>query len=412
MARVGRYRNPALNVSWRPDELPSGTVVETVTLPTPDRAATTGVLFRPRRSPRATVAISHPRVDCTDHYLIPPLLRAGYAVWAQRTRTVNNDLTTTHEHLVVDLAVGHAWLAERGLDALYVLGNSGGASLYCLYAQQAARDPGERLSDTPSGMPVDLTLDMPVPAGVILLAPHAGQGDLLLHCIDPSVVDEHDPVAVDPALDLFEPANGFAEPPHSSSYDAAFVTRYRAAQRDRVARIDRRARELVEQRGARRKAARETGDPRDRRAALAPAFMTVYRTDADPRTVDLSLDPSDRDYGSIFGRRPDVTNFGPVGFGRLTTPDAWLSTWSGLSTRAAIRLTGPEIQLPVLLISYTADNSVFPSDVRAIGEAMASADVTRVDVEADHFGYAPGTEERRGGAEAADAIAAWLDTRQ
>lgn len=412
MARVGRYGNPALNVSWHPDELPSGTLVETVTLPTPDRSATTGVLFRPGRSGRAAIAISHPRVDCTDHYLIPPLLRAGYAVWAQRTRNVNNDLTTTHEHLLVDLAVAHAWLAERGLNELYLLGNSGGASLCCLYTQQAARSPDERLTDTPSGLPVDLPLEMPAPAGLIVLAPHAGQGDLLLHCIDPSVVDEQDPIAVDPALDLFDPANGFAEPPQSSSYDDAFLARYRAAQRERVARIDRRARELVERRAAHRKAARETSDPRERRAALAPAFMTVYRTDADPRTVDLSLDPSDRDYGSIFGRRPDVTNFGPVGFGRLTTPDAWLSTWSGLSTRAAIRLTGPEIRLPVLLVSYTADNSVFPSDVRAIGEALASADVMRVDVAADHFGYAPGTEDRCGGREAADAIAAWLHQRQ
>lgn len=411
MARVGRYANAATNLSWAPDELPRGTRVEPVTLPTPDRSATTGLLFEPAGERRGTVAIGHPRVDSTNHYLIPMLLRGGHAVWAQRTRTVGNDLTTTHEHLLVDLATAHAWLAARGHEQLHVLGNSGGASLYCLYIQQASRPPEQRLTDTPSGLPVDLTVDMPLPAGLVLLAPHAGQGDLLLHCIDPAVVDETDATSVDPALDLFDPANGYAEPPASSSYDAAFVASYRAAQRARVARIDERARELVALRAQRRTEARASGDSRLRRAALAPAFLPVYRTDADPRTVDLSLDPSQRDYGSIFGRRPELTNAGPVGFGRLTTPDAWLSTWSGLSTRAAIRLTGPEVRVPVLLVAYTADNSVFPSDVRAIRDALAADDRTEVEVEADHFGYAPGTEDRRGGDEAGEAIVAWLDRR-
>jgi hypothetical protein len=137
----------------------------------------------------------------------------------------------------------------------------------------------------------------------------------------------------------------------------------------------------------------------------------VFRTDADPRTVDLSLDPSERDYGSIFGRRPDVTNYGAVGFARLTTPHAWLSTWSGLSTQAAIRVTAPDITAPSLVIAYTADNSVFPSDVDAIAAALSASDTTRAAVRGDHFGYAPGTEERHAGAEAADLIATWLDQR-
>jgi pimeloyl-ACP methyl ester carboxylesterase len=151
------------------------------------------------------------------------------------------------------------------------------------------------------------------------------------------------------------------------------------------------------------------GDVSARRAALAPAFVTVHRTDADPRTVDLSIDPSKRDYGSIFGRRPDVTNFGAVGFGRLTTPDAWLSTWSGLSSRAALRLTAPEIEVPTLIVNYTADNSVFPSDVTAIEAALATEDRSRVDVDADHYGFAAGTETRV--AAAAETISEWLSTQ-
>jgi hypothetical protein len=80
------------------------------------------------------------------------------------------------------------------------------------------------------------------------------------------------------------------------------------------------------------------GDPRDRRAALAPRLITVYRTDADPRTVDLSLDPTERPYGSLFGRRPDLINYGLVGLGRLTTPDAWLALRRAGRPRRTARL--------------------------------------------------------------------------
>jgi hypothetical protein len=409
MTRVGRYTNAAMTIDFAPDELPRGASTEALALATPDRAATSGLLYRPAGDARSLVALMHPRVDFTRHYLIPPLLRQGHAVWAQRSRTVGNDLTAVHEQLLIDVATAHARLERLGFDHVYLLGNSGGASLYAYYTQQAGSAPEQRLDTSPSGLPVDLTPPMPMPAGLILLAPHPGQGELLLHCIDPAVADEGDPASVVPELDLFDPKNGFREPPESSSYDDDFLRRYRAAQRERVARIDGRMRELLDEQRELRGRGRDERDRHARRRALAGRFVTVHRTDADPRTVDLSLDPSDRDYGSIFGRRPDVTNYGAVGFARLTTPHAWLSTWSGISSRAALRLTAPDITVPTLLLSYTADNSVFPADVQAIEDALACEDRERGDVVGDHYGYEPGSERRS--PDAADAICAWLEHR-
>ena len=95
---------------------------------------------------------------------------------------------------------------------------------------------------------------MPLADGVIFLAPHPGQGRLLLACIDPSVADEQDPMSVVPQLDPFSPANGFAEPPASSAYTEEFLGRYRAAQRDRVARIDAVARQHLARTGEARAA--------------------------------------------------------------------------------------------------------------------------------------------------------------
>lgn len=411
MPRVGRYRNPTINVDWLPDALPPGVDVRPVVLPTPDRASTSGVLYAPEGSSDHVVAIMHPRVDCTHHYLIPGLLRAGYAVWAQRSRWVGNDLRLIHERVLIDVAVAHEHLRGQGFESVFLLGNSGGASLYAFYTQQAALQPEARLTDDPSGNGIDLTLPMPMPRGVILLAPHPGQGELLMHCIDPSVVDEHDGASVELSLDMYDPNNGFAEPPASSSYTPEFLDRYRTAQRERVARIDARAKAMIAERKAHRARSKTSGDVADRRRSLVPDYLVTYRTDADPRTTDLSLDPSDRNYGSIFGVRPDIINYGGTGFGRLTTPEAWLSTWSGLSSRAMLRLTAPDIAVPSLVIWYSADNSVFPADVAAVVESLGSKDKTYVDVKGDHYGYAPGTEERSGATAALEAVVDWLAGR-
>jgi hypothetical protein len=56
------------------------------------------------------------------------------------------------------------------------------------------------------------------------------------------VASEDDPLATVPEFDIFDEANGFREPPANSKYDPEFLTRYRAAQHARMARIDTHAR--------------------------------------------------------------------------------------------------------------------------------------------------------------------------
>ncbi|WIV55770.1 alpha/beta hydrolase family protein [Amycolatopsis nalaikhensis] len=400
---AGRY----LAAGERPPEV----VTSVHELTTADGATVRGVLAVPPGA-RTVVCLTHPRQDVTHHPLVPLLLQAGAAVWTQHTRSVNNDLTLVHEQALLDVAAGQEFLRERDFASIVLLGHSGGGTLFAFYLEQAALPPGARIAATPGGRPTKLAdARMPLADGVVFLAPHPGQGKLLLSCIDPSVADEADPLSVVPELNTYDPANGFAEPPRSSAYSAEFLTRYRAAQRDRVARIDAVAREHLARAAEARSAFKASGLAADRRRSLAPKIITVFRTDADPRTVDLTLDPSERPYGSLFGKRPDLINYGQVGFGRLTTPEAWLSTWSGLSSNADFVRCAPGVTTPTLFVELTGDQAAFPADTRRMIDALGADDLTTATVRGRHFGGAIAEGEPTGNELAAAEIVTWLGKR-
>ncbi|MET0819521.1 MAG: alpha/beta hydrolase [Aeromicrobium sp.] len=392
-------------------DIPASTMTTVHELRTSDQATATGILRTPPGA-RVVVTIMHPRQDVTHHVMVPELLSRGYAVWTQGSRSPNNDLALQHEQAIIDMAAGHERLRELGWSSVVSLGHSGGATLTAFYCQQAGRTPGERLTTTPAGRPVPLAdTTMPLPDGVVFMAPHPGQGALLERVIDPSVTDESDPLSVDPALDPFSPANGFVDAPGSSSFDPDFVARYRAAQRRRVERIDATARERVALAREETAAFKGSGDPAHRRRALAPRLVTVFRTDADLRNVDLSIDPNDRPYGSLFGRRPDLTNYGLVGFGRTSTPEAWLSTWSSVSTRADFVECAPGVTVPTLLLGLTGDQASYPSDLLHMQDALASDDLTVREVRGTHFGGAVADGEPTGSSNAAVVVDDWLAER-
>lgn len=392
-------------------ELPSMTTSRLHRLTTSDGATVDGVLHT---VPGATtvVCLAHPRQDVSHHPLVGQLLARGAAVWTQGTRSPNNDLSLIHEQALLDVAAGLTFLRDVGFASLVTLGHSGGGPLYAYYHAQAGLPAAQRLAQTPTGRPAGFAeAEMPVPDGAIFLAPHPGQGVLLSRLIDPSVADEDDPLSVDPGLDPYARANGFAPPPQSSAYTAQFVTRYRAAQLERIARIDAVALARVAEANAARDTHDRTGAVEDRRRAIAPRIVTVYRTDADLRSVDLSLDPNDRPYGSLFGRRPDLTNYGLVGFGRMSTPEAWLSTWSVNHSRANFLRAAPGVHAPTLLIGLTGDQACFPADLAAMSEALGAEDLTATTVAGTHFGGPIAKGEPTGAALAAAEIGAWLATR-
>jgi hypothetical protein len=291
-------------------------------------------------------------------------------------------------------------------------GTSGGGPLTAFYCQQSQLSPSSRISHSPGGRPTGLEkAKMHRPDGVILVSSHLGQGKLMMSCIDPSVVDEKDPLVTDEALSALNPANGFKRPPESSSYSETFLTEYRAAQRRRVETIDAYARELLQRKSEARKRLKDAPGRSDAiLAAYAPIFE-VWRTDADPRCFDLSLDPSDRAYGSLWGPNPIVSNYGSVGFGRVCTPEGWLSNWSGLSSNASMQACAPSITEPTLMIEYTGDNSVFPKDADALYGWIGARDKTRAKIHGNHHGRPIADGAPNGQSIAGETIRNWLAGR-
>lgn len=403
-----------LNTDWNPRDLPAGASTRNVVLRTADGAATSGSLYQPAGArPDTVVCVMHPREFMACHYLIPDIVGAGIAAWSQGARSVGNDLRLEHELALQDVAAGLRFLRDQGFKKIVLLGNSGGAGLYAYYAQQAGLPACERVARTPGGKSSGLDeLDMPEVHGLVLVGPHPGQGSLLLNCIDPSVADENDALSIMPELDPLSPDNGY-RPKGQARYAPAFVTRYRQAQRDRVARLDTLARQLIADRLAARadvKSGADASAERRRQAAHTPVLV-VWRTDADLRCLDLSLDPSDRHPGSLWGKDPYASNYGAVGFARFCTPESWLSTWSGLSSNASMARTASGINQPTLIIEYTGDQACFPSDVRAIHDAIPAPDKTQLRIRGDHHGRALADSEEPGRYAAGRELAAWLRTR-
>lgn len=399
--------------------LPFDTRQTVVRLQAEDGAASRGILYR-RGGESAVVVLNHPRGDFSSHYIIPGLLQAGYAAFGGQPRTFGNDTDCVHECLLADLAAQIRYLRELGFENVVLCGNSGGGSLSTFYQQQATTPPPNRLTETAAGDPYDLNgLDLPPADGLILLAAHIGEGAFLLENLDPSVTDESDPLSCDPSLDMFNPANGYRKPPEVSKYSHGFLERYRAAQRARCARIDAMARQDIARRRRFRALMNEPGFsdlPLDEqlyitRMATATRYLTVARTAANPSYTDLSIDPSARVISTLLGPDPHTANYKIGGFASVMTPEGWLSTWSGLSSRASVLENIKKVTDPLLVVSFDADAGILPHEAKSIFAVAASTDKELVHVEADHYGLSRDEPRDSTIHETVELVTQWLGER-
>ena len=241
------------------------------------------------------------------------------------------------------------WLREAaGVRTVIILGNSGGGSLMAAYQAEAT---APSLLDLVRGPGREALASLPKAELYVSLNAHTGRPQVLTDWMDPSVVDETDPVATDPALDPFNPDHG---PPYATD----FIATYRAAQRARNRRITDWAKAELARLNA---------------AGVPDRLFPLFRCWADLRMMDGAIDPSDRPTPMCYAGDPKVANRRPS-IGRMSNLKTWLSMWS-LETS---RCQGPEqlarIDLPALVVQSLADTGVFPTDPKTIHAAIASED--------------------------------------
>ena len=391
-AHLGAQRPFGLNYWPLPEDAPAMDIPrESIRLVTPDGALVRGVLWTPPHGKwKTAVILTHPRGDFSVHYACPLLAAAGYAVLGFSTRYLNNDIDCLHENCIIDVQTAHDEMIRRGAESVILLGNSGGGSLMAM-----------------------ANAELGIGDGWVGMAAHPGEGVFMLQVIDPSVTDEDDPFSRDPELDMYNPDNGWRPWPEHSSYDPAWVAKYRSAQRDRVARIDAVAKQsIADSETAGRQLSEIHKDTnletwRDLRARRVFAkYLTIYRTLADPAYLDLSIDPDDRPMGSLFAfPDPFEANYGRGGLARTMTARGWLSTWSGLSSHAKLADTMPKVTVPTLLVHPTGDTEIRVWQAKEIVDAAGADDVTYREMKgAPHY-----LEGHR--VEAMAAVAEWIGAR-
>jgi pimeloyl-ACP methyl ester carboxylesterase len=343
-------------------------------------------------SPKIAILVTHPRVDFTRHYCIPDFVEAGFACLGLNGRCFNNDTQAVHEQLILDVNAGVKFLKERGAEHVILFGNSGGGSLSAMFQAQAQLPQGQRLSETPAGDKTKLNdVEMYPADALVLVSAHKGQGLILNECVDPSVIDENDPFQTDDELDMYNTQNGFKPAPEQSKYSEEFISKYRKAQIKRIQKLDDFAKETIADTRKYEKLYKEnnTLDFNDQhqlgRHAAFEKIMVIYRTMANLHYTDHSIDPSKRSYGSLLSDRPDLMNMQYMGFGRVLSPQAWLSTWSGLSSNANLPENLAKLSFPIMVINALKDREIHPSDAKKIWNAVNSKDKTFLEFEAEHY---------------------------
>lgn len=337
-------------------------------------------LLKPDTPSDTVLVLMHPIGGGSYLPMTTALAKAGHHVVYCNSRYRGVDSALIMEKVVEDLGACVRHVKERlGYARVVLAGWSGGGALSAYYQQQAEKPS---VTATPAGDGPDLTaLDLPPADGLLFLAAHLSRHRTLTEWIDAAVLDEHDPTVRDPSLDLYGTT---VEPP----YDAEFVERYRAAQ---IAR-NRRITAWVK--------AKLAGLPEHEEFGFV-----VHGTMADPRWLDPAVDPNDRVPGHCYLGVPRQVNNGPVGLARFTTLRSWLSQWSYDDARGDVEDCAPDISVPVLVISNSADDAAPPSHARRIAAAFPDSEHHEI-AGATHY-YA-GPDQRPQLEQAVGLVSGWL----
>src|SRR5438552_2773424 len=199
------------------------------------------VLYRPdsNPSPHVGVIIIHRTANYLQHQGCTQLSQRGFMVLCMNSRFDNNEALVDWELIALDVKRGVDYLRNtQRMNKVIFFGHSGGGATTTFY--QAVAEAGPSYCQGPNKLvQCDNLAGLPRADGMLLLDAHPSNASNALRAINPAVFNEQRPDLVDPALDPFNPANGY-NPEGQSHYSPEFVKRYSEAQAKRMNRwIDR-----------------------------------------------------------------------------------------------------------------------------------------------------------------------------
>ena len=202
-------------------------------------ATVKGALYRPDSGPppHVGVLIIHRTSNFMVHLGTTELSRRGFLVLGMNPRSDNNEAAVRFEDNVLDIKSGIEFLRKQpGITKVVMFGHSGGGPATSFY--QAVAEKGVAYCQGP-GKLVSCgreLANLPRADGIVFVDAHPGVSTNGLRSMNPAVIDEASPTRVDPALDPFNPRNGF-NPNGASHYSAEFQAQYFKAQAGRMNRL-------------------------------------------------------------------------------------------------------------------------------------------------------------------------------
>lgn len=210
--------------------------------------STKGALYRPDPAefpnPHVAVILMHRNSNFMSHIATGELAKRGFVVLGMNPRCDNNEsMCAPWENNALDVKNGIEVLRKiPGISKVVLFGHSGGGptmSFYLAVAENGVsycQDP-KRIFKCDNSLAGLTKAD-----GIILWDSHPGNGINAVRSINPSVtndaaiIESYAAPKIDPALDPFNPANGY-NPNGESHYSDAFKDKYFRAQSARMNRL-------------------------------------------------------------------------------------------------------------------------------------------------------------------------------
>ena len=197
-----------------------------------------GALYKPDAGPAPHVAIViiHRTANVLGSSAARELARRGFMVLGVNPRSDNNEAVVNFEVNALDIKSGVEFLRKQpGITKIVLWGHSGGGPATSFYEAVAEQGPSYCRGPNKLSECDDTLAGLPKADGLILVDAHPGISVNRLRSLNPAVVDERDPKKLDPALDPFNPANGYKD--GASRYSDEFKRKYFKAQADRMNRL-------------------------------------------------------------------------------------------------------------------------------------------------------------------------------